>query len=144
MNAFISKTGKGYLFLSLFLTLGLLLPNSGSLEAQKVTPSIQQGYTTYLASSADTQAEQRPPSWTVQDYEQLLGYTPAPQDGGDYISLLTLRTNQRYEQIKALNIPQDEKALLAKKVNKKTSKKIRAVTKSINRYLGQTAKSFKK
>ena len=133
-----------YLALFLLLAVGIIFPNTSSLEAEKVTPSIQQNTRTYLV--ADKTSASAPTSnqdaWRALNYENLLAYTPNPKQGGDYISLLTQRTEQRYEQIRRMNIPADEKTLLAKKVYNKTNRKIGKVKSLISKYLRSSSKSI--
>lgn len=130
------------MFLSL-LASGIALPNTSSLEAQKTTPSIQQGSRTYLQQeNANRTVPNDPDFWKTFEYEDLLAFTPTPSQGGEYIDLLIQRTNQRYDQIRALDIPADEKSCLAKKVYRKTNSKIGKVRSSISRYLRSSSKSF--
>lgn len=133
---------KSEAFLIFCLALGVLAPNVSSLDAQRVRPSIQQNSETYLVKDNDNTPTSDQQNWTSYEYDRLLSYDPKPQAGGDYIRLLTIRTEQRYEQIRQMNIPQDEKAALAKRVYKKSNSKISKVRRVVSRHLRTIARSF--
>jgi hypothetical protein len=137
------KSNASLIALFLLLSLGIIMPNINSIEAEKVTPSIQQNSRTYLLQDQQNQSvSNNPDYWKTLEYERLLVFTPNPAQGGEYISLLAQRTQQRYDQIRMMNIPSDEKALLAKKVYRKSNRKIGKVKSSISRYLRSSSKSF--
>lgn len=139
-----------------FIAIALFfLPYATQVEAQKVTPSIQnqnkqtvsknagkvtpsihtQDRPAPKAAEATVPTAQTTNDWRTYPYERLLDYDPAPQNGGEYIGLLVSRTCEKYERVNRLELTQDEKQLVSRSVSKKSIAKINKVNKEISKYL---------
>ncbi|MEA1925623.1 MAG: hypothetical protein U9M90_00050 [Patescibacteria group bacterium] len=107
-----------------------------SKNAGKVTSSIHtQDQSASKAAETTVPTAQTTNDWRTYPYERLLGYDPAPQDGGEYIGLLVSRTREKYEHVNRLELTQDEKQLVSRSASKKSIAKINKVSKKISKYL---------
>lgn len=137
----------------------VIIPGVNRLLAQKVTPSVQTQNNRFISDKEEVQASggQIPKkatpaasgrvfsagnSWRSFDFERLVNFTPTPQDTGEYITLLAIRTEQRYEEIRAMDLTSEEKALVTNSIYKRASKQLKNVQKNLDRYLKTLAESI--